>query len=194
MPSLSDCNVIVHKSCKECAPVCTKVTSYTTLFLLEHICFPRGLKTSLRKNRKCTQSAKIQCLYTKVCKGVKISSVSKQSKHCAWTTLFRIGSKKSLKWHFCFWRVASSNCGVTGRMQKGLKRKASQNPCVARFCVGGSLQGEHVSVQTLQRKQALNKPRINQVSFCYFGYSCHIIILHKFLDNFRALGQLKWQF
>uniref|UniRef100_A0A8C6ZZD1 Phorbol-ester/DAG-type domain-containing protein n=1 Tax=Nothoprocta perdicaria TaxID=30464 RepID=A0A8C6ZZD1_NOTPE len=33
----SYCNVIVHKSCKECAPVCTKVTSYTSLFLLENI-------------------------------------------------------------------------------------------------------------------------------------------------------------
>uniref|UniRef100_A0A8B9PJX1 Rho guanine nucleotide exchange factor 28 n=1 Tax=Apteryx owenii TaxID=8824 RepID=A0A8B9PJX1_APTOW len=32
----SYCNVTVHKSCKECAPVCTKVTFYTSLFLLEH--------------------------------------------------------------------------------------------------------------------------------------------------------------
>lgn len=31
VPSLSDCSVVVHKSCKECAPVCTKVTSYTDL-------------------------------------------------------------------------------------------------------------------------------------------------------------------
>uniref|UniRef100_A0A8C3LW72 Rho guanine nucleotide exchange factor 28 n=1 Tax=Chrysolophus pictus TaxID=9089 RepID=A0A8C3LW72_CHRPC len=31
----SYCNVIVHKNCKECVPVCTKVTSSTTLFLLE---------------------------------------------------------------------------------------------------------------------------------------------------------------
>uniref|UniRef100_A0A8C0EA89 Rho guanine nucleotide exchange factor 28 n=1 Tax=Bubo bubo TaxID=30461 RepID=A0A8C0EA89_BUBBB len=37
----SHCNVIVHKSCRECAPVCTKVTFYTALFLLEHICFQR---------------------------------------------------------------------------------------------------------------------------------------------------------
>uniref|UniRef100_A0A663FJY2 Rho guanine nucleotide exchange factor 28 n=1 Tax=Aquila chrysaetos chrysaetos TaxID=223781 RepID=A0A663FJY2_AQUCH len=33
----SYCNMIVHKSCKECSPVCTKVTSYTAPFLLEHI-------------------------------------------------------------------------------------------------------------------------------------------------------------
>uniref|UniRef100_A0A663FIB8 Rho guanine nucleotide exchange factor 28 n=1 Tax=Aquila chrysaetos chrysaetos TaxID=223781 RepID=A0A663FIB8_AQUCH len=32
----SYCNMIVHKSCKECSPVCTKVTSYTAPFLLEH--------------------------------------------------------------------------------------------------------------------------------------------------------------
>ncbi|KGL83358.1 Rho guanine nucleotide exchange factor 28, partial [Tinamus guttatus] len=34
----SYCNVIVHKNCKECAPVCTKVTSSTSLITVQLFC------------------------------------------------------------------------------------------------------------------------------------------------------------
>jgi len=75
--------MIVHKSCKECAPVCTKVTSYTALFLPERICFPSGLETLWRKKEN-THSLPRPSVCMWGLQGCQKDWCEQQSKHCAW--------------------------------------------------------------------------------------------------------------
>lgn len=72
--------MIVHKNCKECVPVCTKVTSSTMLFLLELL--SKGSRKNGEGKKMYRKFAQVQCLYVKHYKGTEVSSVS-IIKHCA---------------------------------------------------------------------------------------------------------------
>lgn len=82
-PSLSDCNVIVHKSCKECAPVCTKVSSCTAPFLLDCICFSRDLEMSWRKKRHTSSTDPSVCVQ-------RAARVSKRLKRATASTVLEL--------------------------------------------------------------------------------------------------------